>query len=98
MINHTVSWRLNDGVDEPWFNQQFQKLAGIDGVRHLEITRQLSAKCPFTWSASMWFETAETFAAYEHHPDHVAYVEGTWLPHVAEFMEQDFERPAPWLR
>jgi hypothetical protein len=38
----------------------------------------------------MVFADREAYAAYDAHPDHVAFVEGRWVPEVADFQEYDF--------
>jgi hypothetical protein len=39
----------------------------------------------------MEFAGEAAYAAYNEHPDHVRFVQETWLPEVAEFLEIDYE-------
>lgn len=42
----------------------------------------------------MVFADRAAFAAYDAHPEHVAFVQERWLSEVAEFQEADFEEDA----
>lgn len=39
----------------------------------------------------MWFASHADYAAYNAHPDHLAFLEERWFPEVASFQEADFE-------
>ncbi len=93
MIRHTVAFRLKHapGSDaERGFLAAAGELTKIEGVRKFECLRQTSTKNPFTFGLSMEFADAAAYACYDRHPDHVAFVQGRWLPEVAEFMELDY--------
>ena len=94
MIRHTVAFRLKHapGSDaERDFLQAACALAKIEGVHKFECLRHTSAKNPFTFGLSMEFEDEAAYAFYSDHPDHVAFVQGRWIPEVEEFMELDYE-------
>ncbi|MCB1278072.1 Dabb family protein [Prosthecobacter sp.] len=93
MIRHTVVFRLKHapGSDaERDFLKATCELARIHGVQKFECLRQTSAKNPYTFGLSMEFNDAAAYAFYDQHPDHVAFVQGRWIPEVAEFMEIDY--------
>lgn len=91
-IQHTVTFRLNDAVDPDWFLGECTKLASIPGVTEFEILVQVGQKADFTHGLSMVFADATTYAAYDVHPDHQAFVHDVWLPNVAQFLELDYRR------
>lgn len=94
MIRHTVAFRLKHAAGseaEREFLQAACALAKIDGVEKFECLRQASVKNPFTFGLSMEFADAAAYAHYNDHPEHVAFVQGRWIPEVAEFMEIDYE-------
>lgn len=94
MIRHTVTFRLKHapGSDaERDFLKAACMLAKIEGVQNFECLRQTSAKNSFTFGLSMEFADAAAYAFYDTHPDHVAFVQGRWIPEVVEFMEIDYE-------
>jgi Stress responsive A/B Barrel Domain len=47
-------------------------------------------KNAFHFNFSMLFADQAAYDAYNVHPDHVAFVQGRWIPEVAEFLEADF--------
>lgn len=98
MIRHTVAFRLKHapGSDaERDFLQAAAELAKLAGVLKFECLRQTSMKNPFTFGLSMEFADAAAYACYDKHPDHVAFVQGRWIPEVAEFMEIDYKAYQP---
>jgi hypothetical protein len=98
MIRHTVAFHLKHAPGSP-FEQDFLQaacgLAQIAGVQKFECLRQTSLKNNFTFGLSMEFADDAAYAFYSKHPDHVAFVQGRWIPEVAEFMELDYEAYAP---
>lgn len=95
MIRHTVAFRLKHAPGseaERDFLQAACDLAKIEGVQKFECLRQTSSKNPFAFGLSMEFEDAAAYSHYSDHPDHVAFVQGRWIPEVAEFMEIDYEQ------
>ena len=93
MIRHTVVFRLKHapGSDaERDFLRAASELTKINGVQKFECLRQISAKNNFTFGLSMEFADDTAYAHYNDHPDHTAFVQGRWIPEVAEFMEIDY--------
>jgi len=92
-IQHTVTFRLNDGVDGNWFLDKARELAEIPGILEFEVLEQVGKKAAqFELALSMWFNSADDYAAYNDHPDHVDFVKNVWIPNVAEFLELDYLR------
>jgi hypothetical protein len=59
-------------------------------VINFERLRQVGAKNPFAYGFSMEFADQAHYAAYNEHPDHVAFVRDRWVPEVAGFLEIDY--------
>lgn len=91
-VQHTVAFRLNDGVDQAAFLTACQGLAVIDGVVDFEVLEQVGAKASYTHALSMWFVDQAAYDHYNDHPDHQHFVHNVWLPQVAEFVELDYQR------
>ncbi len=92
-IQHTVTLRLNDGVDQDWFVGKARELSGLPGVEDFEVLEQVGKKATqFTLALSMWFDSDEQYEGYNNHPTHVDFVENVWIPNVAEFLELDYLR------
>jgi len=94
LIQHTVTFRLKDSIDLDWFLERCRTLAQIPGVLDFEVLQQIGSKNNFTHGLSMYFVDADTYASYDAHPDHRAFVESVWLPSVEEFLELDYRREA----
>lgn len=95
MIRHTVAFTLKHPKGSPQekaFLDDAKILAAIPGVARFEQLRQTSAKNEFDYGFSMEFADQNGYAAYNDHPDHVAFVRDRWIPEVAAFMETDYER------
>ena len=94
MIRHTVVFRLRHdegSAEEAAFLAAARaELAGIPGVEHFEVLRQTGGQSSYRFSLSMEFADDAAYAAYTGHRDHQAFVQGRWLPEVAEFLELDF--------
>ena len=93
MIRHIVPFRLKHikgSPEEADFLKALAKLADIPGVLNLQVMPQISRKNDFTFGVSMEFASNEAYQAYNEHPDHVAFVQGRWVPEVVAFMEIDF--------
>ena len=91
-IRHAVAFRLvhEPGSDaEADFLRANAALEAIDGVEAFELLREVSPKNAFTFFLTMEFADRAAYDAYSAHPDHVAFVEGRWIPEVAEFLEID---------
>lgn len=93
MIRHTAVFRLKHpagSADEKDFLNAIAKLKSIKGVEKFEVLRQVSPKSEFKFGVSMEFENQEAYDGYNVHPEHVAFVQGRWLPEVAAFTEIDY--------
>ncbi len=94
MIRHTVAFKLKHpkgSAEEKAFIEDAKVLAAIPGVARFEQLRQTSQKNEFDFGFSMEFADKDGYAAYNDHPDHVAFVRDRWVPEVAAFMETDYE-------
>jgi hypothetical protein len=93
MIRHTAVFRLKHDAGsaaEKDFLAALAKLKSITGVENFEVLRQVSPKSEFTFGVSMEFATQAAYDGYNIHPQHVAFVQGSWLPEVAAFTEIDY--------
>jgi Stress responsive A/B Barrel Domain len=93
MIRHTAVFRLKHArgsAEEADFLAAAAKLKAIPGVEKFEVLRQVSPKSEFTFGVSMEFADQTAYDGYNLHPDHVAFVEGRWIPEVAAFTEIDY--------
>ena len=94
MIRHTVVFRLKHppgSAEEAAFLDAARGLAAIPGVTKFERLREVSPKNGYAFGFSMEFADQAAYDIYDRHPDHVAFVEGRWIPEVAEFLEIDYE-------
>ena len=94
MIRHTVAFKLKHPKGSPEeisFLEDAKVLAAILGVARFEQLRQTSRKNEFDFGFSMEFADNDGYAAYNDHPDHVAFVRDRWIPEVAAFLEIDYE-------
>ena len=92
-IRHTVGFSLRHepgSAGEAEFLAAAARLGAISGVEEFELLEQVSPKSCFRFGLSMEFADAAAYAAYNDHPEHVAFVEGRWLPEVADFQEIDY--------
>ena len=93
MIRHTVAFRLKHPLGSPAevaFLKAADSLAAIPGVKKFEKLRQVSLKNDYKFGFSMEFKDQAAYTGYNNHPDHVAFVQGRWIPEVAAFMEIDY--------
>jgi hypothetical protein len=93
MIRHTVVFRLRHAPgsgEEREVLEAGKALAAIPGVEKFEQLRQVSTKNGYAFGFSMEFADQAAYDGYNVHPDHVAFVEGRWIPEVAEFLEIDY--------
>ena len=92
MIRHAALFRLKHAAgsaEEASFLQALAELAQIPGVQDFQIGREISPKNDFAFAVSMIFADQAAYEAYNGHPAHVAFVQGRWIPEVADFMEHD---------
>ncbi len=93
MLRHTVAFRLKhplNSAEEKAFLEAGKVLAAIPAVEKFEQMRQVSPKNGFAFGFSMEFADQAAYDRYNSHPEHVAFVEGRWIPEVAEFLEIDY--------
>lgn len=94
-LQHTVVFRLVHPVgsaEEAAFLSDARRiLSAIPGVTDFTVNRQVSGKSDLTLQFSMVFADRSAYAAYDAHPDHVAFVASRWTSEVAAFQEYDFE-------
>lgn len=93
MIRHTVVFRLrhpSGSPEEAAFLDAARALATIPGVERFERLREVSPKNGYAFGLSMEFADQDAYDGYNRHPDHVAFVEGRWIPEVADFLEIDY--------
>jgi Stress responsive A/B Barrel Domain len=93
MIRHTVVFRLKhakDSAQEIDFLKAADVLVKIPGVQKFEKLRQVSPKNDYDFGFSMEFIDQAAYSFYNDHPDHVAFVQGRWVPEVVAFMEIDY--------
>ena len=93
MIRHTAVFRLKHSAGsaaEKDFLNALAKLKSIKGVDKFEVLRQVSPKSEFKFGVSMEFADQAAYDGYNVHPDHVAFVQGRWIPEVAAFTEIDY--------
>ena len=93
MIRHTAVFRLKHAAGsagEKDFLNALAKLKSIKGVAKFEVLRQVSLKSEFKFGVSMEFADQAAYDGYNFHPDHVAFVQGRWIPEVAAFTEIDY--------
>jgi hypothetical protein len=95
-IRHTVVFTLSHPEGSPAeaeFLAAAAELAALPGVEQFEILRETSPKNDYRYGISMEFAGPSAYAEYNEHPQHVAFVEGRWLPEVDAFLEVDYEAP-----
>ena len=93
MIRHTAVFRLKHEAGSAFekdFLKALAKLKSIKGVEKFEVLRQVSAKSEFKFGVSMEFADQAAYDGYNVHPNHVAFVQGRWIPEVAAFTEIDY--------
>ena len=93
-IEHTVNFRLahpaGSAEEAEFLATARETLTQIPGVEQFTISRQVSEKSGLAWRFSMVFADQGVYDAYNVHPLHTGFVEGRWVPEVAEFQEYDF--------
>jgi heme-degrading monooxygenase HmoA len=92
-IRHTVAFVLKHpagSMEEVAFLDAASALGEIPGVEAFEVLREVSPKNGFRFGISMEFADENAYAGYNEHPDHVAFVEGRWIPEVTDFLEVDY--------
>jgi hypothetical protein len=93
-IRHTVAFTLahaEGSPEEADFLAAAARLSAIDGVEAFEILRETSPKNGYRFGISMEFADRSAYDGYNNHAEHVAFVQGRWVPEVSEFLEVDYE-------
>jgi hypothetical protein len=91
-IRHAVVFALTHtegSAEERDFLDAIRRLEGIPGVEAFELTREVSPKNDYRFGLTMEFADPAAYAAYNEHPDHVAFVERRWDAEVSDFLEID---------
>jgi len=95
MIRHTVVFRLRheagSEAEAEFLRTAREQLTPIPGVERFEVLRQTGSQSAYRFSLSMEFDDVGTYAGYNAHPAHQAFVQDRWIPEVEEFLELDFE-------
>lgn len=92
-IRHTVVFtphHAEGSAEEADFLAAARALSSIAGVEAFEVLREVSPKNGYRFGISMEFADQAAYTAYNEHPDHVAFVQGRWIPEVADFLEVDY--------
>lgn len=93
-IRHTVVFTLKHAAgsaEEKDFIETAQReLTSIPGVEEFEVLNEVSPKNDYRFGFSMEFADQAAYDAYNEHPAHVGFVEGRWIPEVADFLEIDY--------
>ena len=92
-VRHCVAFTLrhDEGTaEEAAFLDALRALGAIPGVEAFEVVAEVSPKNDYRYGVSMEFADRAAYAAYDAHPDHVAFVRDRWVPDVADFLEIDF--------
>ncbi len=92
-VRHSVAFTLRHeegSPEEASFLDALRALVAIPGVEAFEVVAEVSPKNDYRYGVSMEFADRAAYAAYDAHPDHVAFVRDRWVPEVADFLEIDF--------
>ena len=93
MITHSVIFSLKHAKGsqaETDFLKAADILFAINGVQKFQKLLQVSPKNDYDFGFSMEFADQAAYDFYNSHPDHVAFVQGRWIPEVAKFLEIDY--------
>ena len=92
-IRHTVVFTPHHAPGSPEeadFLAAGAALQSIPGVEAFEVLREVSPKNGYRFGFSMEFADRAAYTAYNEHSDHVVFVQGRWIPEVADFLEVDY--------
>jgi hypothetical protein len=93
MIVHSVFFKLRHeaaSAEAAAFFTKAEKLAAIPGVLDFQVLNEFSPKNAYTFGFSMKFAGLADYDKYNHHPDHLSFVQNVWMNEVAEFQEIDY--------
>ncbi len=91
-IRHSVVFTLTHAegsAEEADFLDAIARLEAIPGVEAFELMREVSPKNDYRFGVTMEFADPSAYAAYNGHPDHVAFVGQRWDAEVTAFLEID---------
>jgi hypothetical protein len=94
MIRHTVTFKLKHqkgSTKESDFLNRAKKLSSLPKVQKFECLKEIGKKNDFDFGLSMEFQNMSDYEEYNHHPDHISFVENIWIPEVIDFIEIDYE-------
>lgn len=93
MITHSVFFNLQhakDSVEETHFLEKAIGLSAISSVQNFDFVHEVSPKNNFSYGLIMQFDDQSGYDFYNNHPDHISFVEKTWMPEVEDFIEIDY--------
>jgi quinol monooxygenase YgiN len=94
MIVHSVFFKLKHATatdaEQEFLARAAAVLPNIPGVEKFNVLEETSPKNPYTFGFSMEFNDQEAYDAYNTHPEHIRFVQETWLKEVDEFQEIDY--------
>ena len=91
MVIFDLSHEKGSALAQQFLKDGQQILTKIPGVQNFQVFNQVSLKNDFTYGFSMVFAGQVAYAAYNNHPDHLAFVENRWKKEVTRFSEIDFK-------
>jgi hypothetical protein len=94
-IQHMVIFDLKhekgSAMAEKFLKDGEQILSQLPVVQNFQVFNQVSLKNDYTYGFSMVFADKPAYETYNHHPNHVAFVENRWKQEVTRFLEIDFK-------
>lgn len=91
MVIFDLSHEKGSALAQKFLKDGQQILTKIPGVQNFQVFNQVSLKNDFTYGFSMVFAGQAAYAAFNNHPDHLAFVENRWKKEVSRFSEIDFK-------
>lgn len=93
-ITHSVFFRLKhkagSAEEKAFIDTCWRVLEPIPGTTGFRVLKETSPKNNFAFGLTMDFADRAAYDAYNNHPDHLGFVQGTWIPNVEEFQEIDY--------
>lgn len=97
-VRHSVVFALTHAegsAEEADFLDAIVRLEAIPGVEAFELMREVSPKNDYRFGLTMEFADPSAYAAYNEHPEHVAFVAHRWDAEVTAFLEIDTSALSP---
>lgn len=91
-VRHAVVFALHHPAGSPEeaaFLAALADLARIEGVRELQVMREVSPKNDYTHAVTMEFDDEQAYRAYDADPRHQGFVSERWDAEVRDFLEID---------